>query len=148
MRFQRHSVDLPPPAFRLSPMTLRASFLAVTPLFLIACTGSNLDAPANHPGHPLARAGRLDAPQALTCAYALDGASTTPAGNQSGAPDHSAHNHNAPSASAAGGTSHGAVQPASDPAYICPMHPEVISKAPGNCPKCGMKLVPKKAAKP
>jgi hypothetical protein len=26
------------------------------------------------------------------------------------------------------------------------MHPEVISKQPGTCPKCGMKLVPKKAA--
>lgn len=27
--------------------------------------------------------------------------------------------------------------------YTCPMHPEVISDAPGNCPKCGMTLVPK-----
>jgi len=27
--------------------------------------------------------------------------------------------------------------------YTCPMHPEVISDKPGNCPKCGMKLVPK-----
>src|SRR5256886_2498210 len=26
--------------------------------------------------------------------------------------------------------------------YTCPMHPEVISDHPGNCPKCGMKLVP------
>jgi hypothetical protein len=28
--------------------------------------------------------------------------------------------------------------------YTCVMHPEVISDKPGNCPKCGMKLVPKK----
>lgn len=27
--------------------------------------------------------------------------------------------------------------------YTCPMHPEVQSDQPGNCPKCGMKLVEK-----
>ena len=26
--------------------------------------------------------------------------------------------------------------------YTCPMHPEVVLDHPGNCPKCGMKLVP------
>jgi hypothetical protein len=26
--------------------------------------------------------------------------------------------------------------------YTCPMHPEVVANYPGNCPKCGMKLVP------
>ena len=31
--------------------------------------------------------------------------------------------------------------------YTCPMHPEVITDHPGNCPKCGMKLVPKKEKK-
>ena len=25
--------------------------------------------------------------------------------------------------------------------YYCPMHPEVTSDKPGNCPKCGMRLV-------
>ncbi len=28
--------------------------------------------------------------------------------------------------------------------YTCPMHPEVSSDKPGNCPKCGMKLEVKK----
>ena len=28
--------------------------------------------------------------------------------------------------------------------YTCPMHPEVVSKEPGKCPKCGMTLVPRK----
>ena len=28
--------------------------------------------------------------------------------------------------------------------YTCPMHPEIRSSKPGNCPKCGMKLVPVK----
>jgi FtsP/CotA-like multicopper oxidase with cupredoxin domain len=26
--------------------------------------------------------------------------------------------------------------------YTCPMHPEVLSEAPGHCPDCGMKLLP------
>ena len=34
------------------------------------------------------------------------------------------------------GTNAGAV-------YTCPMHPEVQSKTPGQCPKCGMNLVKK-----
>ena len=34
------------------------------------------------------------------------------------------------------------------PQYVCPMHPEVISKEPGRCPKCNMKLVQKKAEEP
>jgi Ni,Fe-hydrogenase III large subunit len=30
--------------------------------------------------------------------------------------------------------------------YTCPMHPEVVSDKPGNCPKCGMTLMPKETA--
>ena len=28
--------------------------------------------------------------------------------------------------------------------YTCPMHPEIHSQKPGNCPKCGMTLVKEK----
>jgi hypothetical protein len=31
--------------------------------------------------------------------------------------------------------------------YTCPMHPEIVRPGPGRCPKCGMKLVPKKAGR-
>jgi Heavy metal binding domain len=31
--------------------------------------------------------------------------------------------------------------------YTCPMHPEVVMDHPGNCPKCGMKLVPESGKK-
>jgi len=32
--------------------------------------------------------------------------------------------------------------------YTCPMHPEVVSDAPGSCPKCGMDLVKKEIDTP
>ena len=49
------------------------------------------------------------------------------------AEDHSGHHHH----------DHGKHTAANAPAqYTCPMHPEVVSDAPGNCPKCGMFLVP------
>lgn len=32
--------------------------------------------------------------------------------------------------------------------YTCPMHPEVSNPAPGQCPKCGMALVPRKQKAP
>jgi hypothetical protein len=34
--------------------------------------------------------------------------------------------------------------PAAVQKYTCPMHPEVLQDKPGKCPKCGMKLEPKK----
>ncbi|HEY1490579.1 MAG TPA: efflux RND transporter periplasmic adaptor subunit, partial [Verrucomicrobiae bacterium] len=33
-------------------------------------------------------------------------------------------------------------QPTAKQLYTCPMHPDVISDKPGQCPKCGMNLVP------
>ncbi len=32
--------------------------------------------------------------------------------------------------------------------YTCPMHPEVTSDKPGQCPHCGMNLVPKEQDTP
>ena len=29
--------------------------------------------------------------------------------------------------------------------YVCPMHPDVRSATPGNCPRCAMALVPRSA---
>ena len=35
-----------------------------------------------------------------------------------------------------------ASQPPPPPSYICPMHPDVVSRVPGTCPRCGMRLAP------
>jgi hypothetical protein len=69
------------------------------------------------------------------------------------APEH-AHDHGGPQAAPATSSEHpghGRPAPASSAdagpqgvVYVCPMHPEVTSNAPGICPKCNMKLVPKK----
>jgi hypothetical protein len=41
-----------------------------------------------------------------------------------------------------------ATQPAATQAlYTCKMHPQVVSNQPGNCPICGMELVPKEGGK-
>lgn len=48
---------------------------------------------------------------------------------------------------AAAGHDHGSHEhaaPGEGVTYVCPMHPEVTSSTPGTCPKCNMKLVPKK----
>jgi hypothetical protein len=42
------------------------------------------------------------------------------------------------------GQSEQAAPPAQAATYVCPMHPEVTDDKPGQCPKCGMKLEPKK----
>ncbi len=62
--------------------------------------------------------------------------------------DHAAHGHAAHGAAAC---CHAAAPPAPPPAvtagtkleWTCPMHPEVIRDAPGNCPICGMALEPR-----
>ena len=42
----------------------------------------------------------------------------------------------------AGVTCSGATASAGSTRYTCSMHPEIVRDAPGNCPKCGMTLIP------
>lgn len=43
------------------------------------------------------------------------------------------------------GTDSHATPNATSVAYVCPMHPDVVASAPGDCPKCGMALVRKES---
>ncbi len=71
---------------------------------------------------------------ALVFAVACSSKDTTPPEPKSSTPTavvdpHAGHSMPAAGAAAARGK------------YTCPMHPEVVSDAPGRCPKCGMELV-------
>jgi Heavy metal binding domain len=57
------------------------------------------------------------------------------------------HSHGEHPPSAGTATSGAASEQEEKQKYTCPMHPEVITDHPGNCPKCGMKLVPIKEKK-
>jgi hypothetical protein len=87
------------------------------------------------------------APEGVTPTVAASAAPATPA------PSHEGHEHHgqskAPATSGHEGHDHAGTPSSADAgsqatAYVCPMHPEVTSSAPALCPKCNMKLVPKK----
>jgi len=69
---------------------------------------------------------------------------------ETGGEEHAKHNHAAAHEHATHGSSPAPQEKADGSenvaVYTCPMHPEVKSSGPGRCPKCGMKLVPKKDA--
>jgi len=104
---------------RIRSLTRGLLCLLATSLVL-ACVGTELSVPSNHPGHPRARSGKQ--PQMTGLATDFEAGQKQPAASEP------AHSH---------GES-GAV-------YTCPMHPEIERSEPGTCPKCGMKLVPKQA---
>ncbi len=57
--------------------------------------------------------------------------------------EHSDHDHAHHGQAVHGGaTAHPATAVKPGGGYTCPMHPEIRSPKPGNCPKCGMALVP------
>jgi len=80
------------------------------------------------------RSGTLDLTKADPVA-AMPATMPMPAamGDMTAPSGHGAHMH----AAAGGDATEGAL-------YTCPMHPEIVSKEPGRCPKCNMKLVTKK----
>lgn len=91
-------------------------------LVLLACSPAPMPVSqsSRDPSNP-------NAPEGVTPATVVHSAMTTSSS------EHAGHAHEGGNAGDAGAVT-----------YVCPMHPEVSSNAPGVCPKCNMKLVPKK----
>jgi hypothetical protein len=108
------------------PMTLfqRTFALLSVVAFASSCASSELSVPSTHPGNPRAAAGQLALVSPLQGTVGAAGTSSAP---QEAAPQEHSHEHAT--------------------TYTCPMHPEIIRDKPGNCPICGMKLVPRKDGK-
>ena len=131
--------------------------LLAVPLAVAGCAASPPPNPAaslTHPANPDAAEAPLPPPsQVLTAAPPSE--SVPPADNSATPMGHTGHDMGA-----MGGMGHDMAgmthtMPTSQPAtsqpaalYTCVMHPEVVSNRPGKCPKCGMKLVPKKDVMP
>lgn len=118
-------------------MKLRKFFIFSIALLLTGCASTALPKRSdNHPANPDAPEAPL-APRSQTLVKKTHGSEGGKQGQEIKA--------DSPSEGAA------QTMPGQGPgimiSYVCPMHPEVIQGKPGECPKCGMELAPKAAAK-
>ena len=124
-------------SFKMTHLWQRFSPPVVASLFL-ACTATELSAPRSHPGNSLAPTAQIAFATPLPRAqHATEAASPLPA--DSAVTEQ--HHHQGSDAT----TPTDSKAPAAT--FTCVMHPEIVRDQPGNCPICGMKLVPKKDGK-
>lgn len=111
-----------------------------TAWLLLGCVSSEWELGPNHPANP-------SAPTAPIHGAPLHAAplQTAPHSSNAGALGSEFDALAVPEASHVHPTNEASDEPPSEATrYTCPMHPEVIKAEPGNCPICGMKLVPMK----
>jgi hypothetical protein len=143
---------------------MRTSILGAAAVLFVGCASQPPARPtAIDPSNPAAQ----ESPAPVLTPLVGPGAAASsppPASTPPAAADHGGHEHGASGAPAAPdatvpaepapgasgmehGHDHAKKKPRSKDAmiYTCPMHPEVTSPKPGQCPKCEMKLVPKPA---
>jgi hypothetical protein len=119
----------------------RFGAFGVLAAFVAACAPAPMPIPrsSTDPSSP-------NAPEGVTpAATATPLAAPAPRERHEGHHHHHRHGHGAPAAQQGSGEAHaGAQEGGASVVHVCPMHPEVTSNGPGICPKCNMKLVPKK----
>ena len=101
-----------------------------------ACAASMPPRPiaADHPANPAGPPGHVEEVPRL-----LPDASDRPAESVLNPPSAGAHHHGQTSSNQEANVEQ--ERNADSVVYTCPMHPEVRSREPGKCPKCGMALV-------
>ena len=115
-------------SLRRASLVLVASGVA----FSSACVSTELAIRENHPAHTGANTVPLPALRQLG-----GDTPTVPDADHADHASHAGHDAHADHASQEAEGSPEATQ------YTCPMHPEIVRSGPGQCPKCGMNLVPK-----
>lgn len=118
------------------------SILAVLSVMLTGCVTIHMPEVAHiHPAHPDAeRASTPDLPSLLTISkYPVVAPPLEVSGDGMPAPSHHG-NHGTRSEHAGHAMPEPETAPAHDAVYVCPMHPEVVSDQPGECPICFMDL--------
>lgn len=129
------------------------SFLPAFLLLVVGCVGQSALAPvpAGHPANPQAASAPSGAPVTTLKPEPQDQVrtnSTPPHAMEPQGPGEHRHGTSTPDEQTKS-SEHGTTdsQGAGQQLFTCQMHPGVIKKMPGKCPKCGMQLV-KKQEKP
>ena len=116
---------------------------------LMGCAGTFKEATLSpqHPASPEASEAAWSDPSATLEDGAQDQNKTQTSGHASHGSTQQPADRETRDSEEPGRSTAGTVTSAAEAAmlYVCPMHPDVVRSQTGNCPKCGMKLVEKKA---